>query len=141
MAKPRRYSGRTYGCKMKYVPVFFPQVIIEALDLMVEKGIFPDRSSAVRSIITQSIPDVLTKYDLIGELVADGNRAPPPPAMNNVLTVKMSKVQDKIVEEMASVLGVTGKATVVRMALDYFYRYHYLPYFKPLAESMRGRKV
>jgi hypothetical protein len=138
MPRRRRYSEKTYGRRMRIVTVHLPQAIVEAVDLLVDKGIYPDRSSAVRSIVTQSIPDVLTKYGLLGELVADGNRAPPPPAMEDVLSFKMPKVQAKVLDEMASVLGVNGKAAVVRMALDYFYRYHYVPYFLPLAKYSRG---
>jgi len=139
MARRKPYSKKTYGRKMKIVTIHLPEAIVEAIDLLIEKGIYPDRSSAVRTIVTQSLPDVFAKYGLLEDLGADGRRGSESPAMSDVLSFKMPAAQAQILDEMASALGVKGKGAVVRMALDYFYKYHYLPFFRPLVESARSR--
>jgi Arc/MetJ-type ribon-helix-helix transcriptional regulator len=139
MARKKPYSKKTYGRKMKILTIHLPEAIVEAIDLLIDRGIYNDRSSAVRAIVTQSIPDLINKYGLLEDLSEDGRRESAPPVMNDVLSFKMPGAQVKILDEMASTLGVKGKGSVVRMALDYFYRYHYLPFYKPLLESARGR--
>jgi hypothetical protein len=141
MSQPKKNGAKPDRHRMKIVPVYFPDAVVEAIDILVEKGVYPDRSSAIRSIVIQCLPDVFVKYGMLEDLTAGNHRAPAPPAPTSPFSFKIPPAQAKALEEMASVLGVESQGFVVRMALDYFYRHHYMPYFKPLAESLkRGRE-
>jgi len=148
MSQPRKGGAKLDNHPMKIVPVYFPDVVVEAIDILIEKGVYPDRSSAIRSIVIQSLPDVFIKYGLLEDLTAGFNGVPAAPAPTSPFSFKIPAAQAKALEEMASVLGVESQGFVVRMALDHFYRSYYVPYFRPLAESLkerredvRGRKV
>jgi hypothetical protein len=125
---------------MRIVPVYFPEVVVEAIDRLIELGVYPDRSSAVRSIVILGLPEVFAKYGLLEDLSVGGYRATAPHAPTSPFSFKIPAAQAKALGEMASVLGVDSQGFVVRMALDYFYRHHYVPYFRPLAESLKNRK-
>jgi hypothetical protein len=140
MSQPKKGGAKPDDHRMKIVPVYFPEVVVEAIDRLIEKGVYPDRSSAIRSIVIQSLPDVFVKYDLYEDLTAADYRAPAPPAPTSPFSFKIPTAQAKALGEMASVIGVESQGFVVRMALDYFYRHHYLPYFKPLAEYLKRRR-
>jgi hypothetical protein len=140
MSQPKKYAAKPDNHRMKIVPVYFPDAVVEAIDILVEKGVYPDRSSAIRSIVIQSLPDVFVMYGMLEDLTAGNHRAPAPPAPTSPFSFKIPPAQAKALEEMASVLGVESRGFVVRMALDYFYRHHYMPYFKPLAESLKNRR-
>jgi hypothetical protein len=140
MSQPKKGSAKPDDHRMKIVPVYFPDVVVEAIDILIERGVYPDRSSAIRSIVIQSLPDVFVKYGMLEDLTAGFNRAPAAPASTSPFSFKIPPAQAKALEEMASVLGVESHGFVVRMALDHFYKYHYLPFFKPLAESLKVRR-
>jgi hypothetical protein len=140
MSQPKKGNAKADEHRMKIVPVYFPDVVVEAIDMLIERGVYPDRSSAIRSIVIQSLPDVFVKYGMLEDLTAGFNRVPAAPAASNPFSFKIPTAQAKALEEMASVLGVESQGFVVRMALDYFYRHHYVPYFRPLAESLKRRK-
>jgi hypothetical protein len=140
MSLDKKGGAKPDDHRMKIVPVYFPEVVVEAIDILIEKGVYPDRSSAIRSIVIQGLPDIFVKYGMLEDLTAAGYRVTAPHAPTSPFSFKIPPAQAKALEEMAMALGAESQGSVVRMALDYFYRHHYVPYFRPLAESLKNRK-
>jgi metal-responsive CopG/Arc/MetJ family transcriptional regulator len=98
-----------------------PAVIIEALDELVKTGPYPDRSSAIRSILTQEVPRYLTKY----QATESGNHNPVPAhedggKRKNVSLYLPTPMFMKI-ERTAKELGL-NKSEFLRLLIDSGYR-------------------
>jgi hypothetical protein len=80
MSQPKKGDAKPDSHRMRIVPVYFPEVVVEAIDRLIELGVYPDRSSAVRSIVILGLPEVFAKYGLLEDLSVGGYRATAPHA-------------------------------------------------------------
>jgi Arc/MetJ-type ribon-helix-helix transcriptional regulator len=119
--KPTRKQKAVRQTKTVVVTIRLPTVIVEAIDELVEIGPYPNRTSAIRSILTQEVPRYLTKYQVAED---SENPAPAHEDGNNRrknVSLFLPKQTFMRIEKMAKELGL-NKSEFLRLLIDNGYR-------------------
>jgi len=105
--------------KMIITTMYLPPMVMEAIDALVEKGIYATRSEAVRSIITKAIDEEMRLLGLL---------RPPADIPKGVgskmasMTIKLPKGLLMIIDEEAGKMGISRGEFVRTAVMHYILR-------------------
>jgi hypothetical protein len=121
------------GEKMLIITTHLPKPIVQMLDRLVEDGVYPNRAEAIRTILSIYVPETLAKYGLVhgGQegLVIPSSDTSLSKGKSLLVSFKITRTQYDLVGLMAEKTGVKNKSKLLRIALDLFFRNHFLRYY------------
>jgi Arc/MetJ-type ribon-helix-helix transcriptional regulator len=127
----RKKSNRQ---NMRLVSIHLPPVVVDLIDVLVERGIYTNRSSAIRAIVTLYAPKVLRDYDFVEEFIGvvskNAERPVPDPnsgdGIEKILSFRVTPKQGRVLVAMAEYYSNGNMSELVRTALDHLYREHFV---------------
>jgi hypothetical protein len=120
--------------KMQMVTIYLPKSIAQMLDILVEQGIYPNRSEAIRTILSIYVPEIFARYGFVHSsqegLVIPSSDTPASKDKSIVMSFKITRTQYNLLGLMAEKTGMRNKSKLLRIALDFFFRNHFLRYYE-----------
>jgi Arc/MetJ-type ribon-helix-helix transcriptional regulator len=101
---------------MKVVTVNLPETMIDALDLLVDYGIFPNKAEAIRSLL---IAGLRHYRNLTVELQSSQDIKPQKQSETKftATSIRIPTTLKKLVEDRAKKLGLPSQSELIRLAI------------------------